>query len=347
MSYLIAVNRIFRVQPIIAAAAMLWGIEPASAHVKWFCAYDIAGRPDGLDNVLCQDFELLTCFAIGALLLGYLVEQTFIGDAMGRALDRICGDLHANSDTIIRATFGFFLISLWSVGGIILTPELKTAAIWVPLLQLAMAVSLLWHRTMLFAAAGIVVLFGYGIANYGIFHLLDYPIFLGLAAYLAATGLKRDIFRLSPLDVLRWSVAITLMWASVEKWAFPEWSYPLFITHPAMAMGYEPEFFMRAAGVVEFTLAFALMGPPLVRRMAALMLTATFVSAIVEFGKLDAIGHAPIIAALLAIFAGKSAAPERRWTQAWTVMPLQYGCALAVFIALYYGIHAMSYGPVS
>ena len=29
----------------------------ASAHVKWFCAYDVAGQPDGLENVLCPDFE--------------------------------------------------------------------------------------------------------------------------------------------------------------------------------------------------------------------------------------------------------------------------------------------------
>ena len=26
---------------------------PASPHVKWFCAYDVAGQPEGLENVLC------------------------------------------------------------------------------------------------------------------------------------------------------------------------------------------------------------------------------------------------------------------------------------------------------
>ena len=32
----------------------------ADAHVKWFCAYNVAGQPDGLENVLCLDFEFLT-----------------------------------------------------------------------------------------------------------------------------------------------------------------------------------------------------------------------------------------------------------------------------------------------
>ena len=36
----------------------------ASAHVKWFCAYNVAGQPDGLENVLCPDFEFLTGLSI-------------------------------------------------------------------------------------------------------------------------------------------------------------------------------------------------------------------------------------------------------------------------------------------
>ena len=125
---------------------------------------------------------------------------------------------------------------------------------------------------------------------------MDYPIFLGVAAYLALTGLRRDLFGLRPLDVARWAAAITLMWASIEKWAYPEWSFPLFVVHPALTMGYGDEFFMRAAGVIEFTLSFALLWTPLVRRAAGIVLAAMFVSAVFEFGKLDAIGHEPIIA---------------------------------------------------
>ncbi len=94
-----------------------------------------------------------------------------------------------------------------------------------------------------------------------------------------------------PLDIVRWATAITLMWASIEKWAYPEWTFPLFIRHPALTMGFDAEFFMRSAGVIEFALSFALMWTPLVRRVGAAILAAMFIAAIVEFGKIDAIGH--------------------------------------------------------
>jgi hypothetical protein len=70
-------------------------------------------------------------------------------------------------------------------GGILLTPELKTTSAAISWLQLAMAVGLLSRRTMPLSALGIVVLFALALRDYGAFHLADYPIFLGVAAYLA------------------------------------------------------------------------------------------------------------------------------------------------------------------
>ncbi|WP_158807333.1 hypothetical protein [Beijerinckia sp. L45] len=326
----------------IAAAGFLISTG-AEAHVKWFCAFNVAGQPVGLENVLCQDFELLTGFAIFVLLLGCLIDRTFVGDALIRSLDRVTGALMVNAEIIMRATVGFFLVALWTLGGILLTPELTTTSPFIPWMQLAMAACLLSRRTMPLTALGIVVLFGMAVANYGIFHLMDYPIFLGIAGYLALVGLQRDLFGVRPIDVLRWATAITLMWASVEKWAYPDWSYPLFTTHPEMAMGYDPAFFMRAAGVVEFTMSFALIWTPLVRRFAAVMLAATFISAIAEFGKVDAIGHAPIIAVLLVVI-GDQAKEAPRLARKMVLLPLQYGGALAAFLALYYVGHSVLFG---
>jgi len=328
------------VRVVVLAASILSPIA-AQAHVKWFCAYDIAGQPEGLANVLCQDFEGLTGFAIIVLLIGCLIDRSSVGAALTRALDRVSAPVLANTELVVRASCGLLLVSLWSLGGVILTPELTTTSTLVPWVQLAMAASLLWRQTLPLAALGLVGLFVDGAVNYGLFHLMDYPIFLGIAAYLALVGLGRELPGLRNVDILRWSAAITLMWASVEKWAYPEWSYPLFLTHPSMGMGYDPAFFMRAAGVVEFTLSFALIWTPLVRRAASVMLIATFVSAIGAFGKVDAIGHAPIIAVLLAIFADQ--ARERKGVHRIALMPLQYGGALATFIALYYVGHAVAF----
>ena len=84
---------------------------------------------------------------------------------------------------MIRVGLGAFLVALWTKGGVILTPELQTDSAWVSWLQLGMALALFWRATMALTAFGIVFLWSLGVANYGLFHLLDYPIFLGIAVY--------------------------------------------------------------------------------------------------------------------------------------------------------------------
>jgi hypothetical protein len=326
---------------LVTAAGMLTSGQ-ASAHVKWFCAFDVAGQPRGLENVLCPDFEQLSGFALLVLLVGCVLERTIIGEPLLRAFDRVFSGLRANTEVLFRATCGCFFVALWTMGGVILTPELKTASTFIPWLQLAIAAGLIWRRTMPLSALGIVTLYGLAIRDYGIFHLMDYPIFLGVAAYLALTGMQKTLFGARPLDIVRWAAGVTLMWASIEKWAYPQWTFPLFITHPTMTMGFDGEFFMRAAGVVEFTLAFALMLTPLVRRSAALMLAGTFISAVFEFGKIDAIGHSAIIIVLLAIAADNARVPVQK--RALLLTPVGFGTALAGFLAIYYVAHAAFFG---
>lgn len=321
---------------------LLAGTGSASAHVKWFCAYDVAGQPRGLEQVLCTNFEWLTGLAIVCLMLGCLAEGTPLGSALMNALDRVTARIRTDTELLVRCTLGFFLVSVWGLGGIILTPELKTDATWIPWLQLAMAACLISRRTMPLTGLGIVFLFSYATAQYGLFHLADYPVFLGVAVYLICQGLDLKPFDVRPLDIVRWTAAITLMWASVEKWAYPQWTDPLLAAKPQMTMGATPELFMQAAGVIEFTLAFALIWTPLVRRMSAMILAAIFVSAIFEFGKVDAIGHSGIIVVLLGIAADDVRFVVRVRDAAWA--PAYFGGALAIFLALYYVGHEAMYG---
>ena len=257
---------------------------------------------------------------------------------MVRPLNRFTEGLRLHTEVMIRAVCGFFFISLWAIGGIILTPELKTTSPEVGILQLAIAAGMLSRRTLPLSAAGIVVLFGLAVRDYGTFHLADYPIFLGLAGYLALTGLQRNLLGIPPLDVVRYATAVTLMWASVEKWAYPEWSFPLLIEHPGITLGFNNEFYMRAAGMVEFTLAFALAWTPLVRRVAAAMLLGMFISACFEFGKLDVIGHSAIIVVLLAILSDNR--PIAADYRAPWLAPAGLCAALTITLFTYYVGHA-------
>lgn len=328
--------------PAAALALLALGTSEASAHVKWFCAFDVAGQPRGLEQVLCSDFEWLVALSVLCLALGCLAEGTRLGTSLLNALDRVTSLIRADTSLLVRVVCGFFFVSLWNLGGVILTPELKTDVAWIPWFQLGIAAMLVWKRTLPLAALGIVFLFCFAIRQYGAFHLADYPVFLGIAAYLALTGLDRTLYGLRPLDVVRAAAAVTLMWASVEKWAYPQWTDPLLTAKPTMTMGASPELFMQAAGVIEFTLAFALIWTPLVRRSAAIILAAIFVSAIFEFGKIDAIGHSGIIVVLLGI-----AADDARETATFkdvALAPAVYAAALALFLGAYYVAHAALYG---
>jgi hypothetical protein len=329
-----AIPLAFMVNAVVAGAAQ--------AHVKWFCAYNIAGQPRGLENVLCPDFEFLFGLSILALMCGCLCEGTIVGAAMMRAMDRATRFVNEHIETIFRAGTAFFFISIWAAGGILLTPELKTNSTAIAAVQLGIAAGMVSRRTIPLSALGIFILFAVGTWNYGIFHLADYPIFLGVAVYLALTGLQRDLFGVRPLDLVRWSAGITLMWASIEKWAYPEWSYPLLVEHPSMTLGFDPDFFMRAAGAIEFALAFALMWTPLVRRVAAIMLTGMFVSAVFEFGKIDLIGHTLIVVVLLGIVADN--VREAKLVRYPWLIPAAYAGALTLFLASYYLMHAAIYG---
>ncbi len=327
--------------PLMVLAASLAAAGPASAHVKWFCAYNVATTPRALNLWLNGDFGRVLALGLVVLTIACVVDRTIIGRVLLAGMTGLGSLLEGQTERMMRGVYGAFFVCLWSTGGIILTPELKTGLGFVPWLQLTIALGLLWRPTMIYSAAGMVVLYAIGLRFYGLFHLLDYPIFLGAAGYMALSAARRTLFGLRPLDVVRWGAAITLMWAAVEKWAYPQWTAPLFVTHPQMAMGFSPDFFMSAAGLVEFSLAFALVWTPLIRRSAAVILTAMFVSAVFEFGKIDAIGHAPIVVVLLAIALDSVPAPERHpiAATAW------YTGALAFFIGSYYGVHALVFGP--
>jgi hypothetical protein len=314
----------------------------ASAHVKWFCAYNVAGQPVGLENVLCADFEFLTGLSVILLMVGCLAEGTFIGDAILVALNRATNYVRDNTEIMFRAACGFFFVAIWAYGGIMLTPELKTDSNIIGAIQLGIAAGMLSRRTMPLSAIGIAVLFVTATWQYGIFHLADYPVFLGIAAYLALVGLQRDFFGIRPLDIVRWTAGVTLMWASVEKWAYPEWTFPLMSSNPEMTMGLDPMFFMRAAGAVEFALAFALIWTPLVSRVAAIILAGMFISAVVPFGKVDLIGHTLIVVGLVAIIADNRT-QKVRVGDTW-LAPVGYVAALSLFLSFYYVAHAILFG---
>lgn len=313
----------------------------ASAHVKWFAPYNVAQAPIGLEGVLNPTFIELLVLTLVVLFTLCSLERTVIGATLLASVDDVFVSLRDKTDTLMRAGTAAFFVAVWAHGGIILTPELFTTNPAIEWLQAAIAVGLLFRVTMPLSALGIVALFAIGIRSYGLFHMMDYPIFLGDAAYLAMSGFGvGTIGGLRSVDIARIGAAVTLLWASIEKWAYPEWTYPILYAHQRLSMGLDPKFYMIAAGMVEFGLAFALLWTPLVRRMAAVVLLSMFTSAVLEFGKIDAIGHLVIVIILLAVAADEGIAPKRLPVLA----PVCLSLALGLTMLLYYGGHALLFG---
>src|SRR5436190_9336420 len=185
------------------AAGTVWvlGASQASAHVKWFSSFDVAAQPHSLNYLQLPDFRVLVVLSLLIMALGCLLEESPAGPRVMNSFDRVTGWLRADAPRLVRTGCSFFFIALWTKGGIILTPELKTSVELVSWLQLAIAVALIWRKTSPLGAIGIAALFALGVQQYGIFHLADYPIFLGIAAYIALTGLERDFFGIRPIDI--------------------------------------------------------------------------------------------------------------------------------------------------
>jgi hypothetical protein len=115
-----------------------------------------------------------------------------------------------------------------------LTPDLKTPAEWVSWTQLLIAAGVFSRKTMPLSAAGIIGLWLLALRDYDFFHLLDYlALGVAVAGYLVLESSRNEEWRKHRFEVLRWGVAIALMWSSLETFAYPDWFYPLVEESPS------------------------------------------------------------------------------------------------------------------
>lgn len=337
-------------RPALTLLLLLFA-SAASAHVKWFEDYEVAAEPVPVWTTLALPY-----FWLGAgLVLAFFIATTLLerrppGLAATRGLDWATRPLREHADAFMIAVLAAFFIALFAVGGTYLTPELKTGAGWVPWAQFVIALLLVPRRTRPLAALGIVLLWALTLRDYDLFHLLDYlALGLGLAGYLLLSGLPDGRWHDRRFAVLRWGIALALMWSSMEKFMYPQWFLPLLEEKPFLAFGIPFGPYTTMAGVAEFTLGFGLLWTPLVRRLSAAALFALMFAAVYPFGRVDLIGHATILASLLIILADPireealdlEVTPRDR--RATLFVPLGIAVALAVTMVSYAGMHRLIY----
>ncbi len=331
-----------------AAAVLALVPVAAQAHVKWFAPYIVGAPPEPITNTL---YDTWFWVGIGLVLVFFFltryIERSSIGDSSIKALNWLTNPLWKRQDDYIRSIVAAFFVAIFAVGGVYLTPDLKTPAEWVSWLQLVIACCIFSRRTMPIAGVGIILLWVLALRDYELFHLFDYlALGLGVAGYLLLEPLNNEELRSRRFEALRWGLAIALMWSSLEKFAFPSWFYPLVIDKPFLTFGMPRDVFIPMAGVTEFTLGFGLLWTPLIRRLSGIALLVIFTAAVWPFGRVDLIGHGLIMAILIAVAADHrtgadlTTALKRRMVD----IPIGLTGALVIFCTAYWGLHMAFYG---
>jgi hypothetical protein len=320
----------------------------AEAHVKWFAPYIVGAPPQPISVTLTNPwFWTGIALVLAFFLATRVVETSKSGEAVLDGLDRLTDPLWQRLDDFVRVVIAAFFVAIFADGGVYLTPDLKTPAEWVSWTQLLIAGLIFSRKTQPFAAAGIIFLWLLALRDYDIFHLLDYlALGIGVAGYLVLEASADPERRKHRFEVLRWGVAIALMWSSLEKFAYPDWFYPLVEEKPFLTFGMPRDVFIPMAGVAEFTLGFGMLWTPLVRRLSAIALFVIFNAAVYPFGRVDLIGHALIMAMIVAIAADHTRElhflPAVRRSLAG--VPGGLAAALVVFVTGYWGLHLALYG---
>lgn len=319
----------------------------AQAHVKWFAPYDVHGEP--LPVLAVVNTQYVTAF-VGFLLL---ISGGFILDRLATRWwpGLMAPGEQGKADMVLRAGVGAFFVALFATGGVILTPELQTTAEWTSWIQFGIALSMISARTCVLGGIGILVLYGYAIRQYGLFHLADYPMFLGIAAYMILTSCPLERIRAARMPIIYVTVCSSLMWVAVEKWAYPQWTYPLFAERPYLTFGVPVGNFVVLAGFVEFALAFYILFGLGLLRIAILGFGLIFVAAVADFGKIDAIGHLPVIAAFAAMFLHGPTVLHRAFLNARGSLYVEarragvyFVGAICLFFVAYYGLQRTGFG---
>ena len=324
----------------------------AHAHVKWFEAYEVAQEPVPVSTTLAlPSFWIATVLVLRIFAATTVVERLRPGLAITDGLDVATRWLRENADAFMIAVLFAFFVALFAVGGTYLTPELKTDLEVISWVQLLIALLVIPRRTRPIAALAIVLLWFVTMRDYDLFHLYDYlALGLGLAGYLLLSGVNGS-WHDRRFAVLRWGIALALMWSSMEKFMYPQWFMPLLEEKPFLALGIPFDTYTTMAGVAEFTLGFGLLWTPLVRRLSAAVLFLLMFSAVYPFGRVDLVGHATILASLLVILADpmreralEVVPRDRRST--WYI-PVGLAVALAVTMVSYAGQHHLIYDRAS
>lgn len=269
----------------------------AYGHVKWFAEFSFADRPLTAGEAATPTFYALAVLSVVVISALVLLDQGLERAAWYREVNQWLADRRDQALLVMRIGIFASLLLAWQADAL-LAPELHAWAGWVGWAQFALALLVLFPRTVGLAGAGLIVLYLLAAMRFGGFHLLDYLFFVGMGWYLLVSGAKTERVRGTGIPVLYATMGFSLCWVAMEKIVYPQWALHLLAENPQLALGLDVRFFLMAAAFVELSLGYLLI-INLLQRPLALVITLVFFLTTMVFGKVEVIGHTPIHAALV------------------------------------------------
>lgn len=170
---------------------LCWPVGVA-AHVKWFADYDLLEPPRQLPQIVSGEYFLAFCLFVAPIVFAVtVIDQSMVVRRcpLYRHSIQLADRVQPSVPMALRLATCIFFLTAATAGAIsdqvfILTPELETRHALVAVIQLAIALLALRSHTAYLSGLGIVVLYVIAVTEFGIYYILDYPIFVGVAAYL-------------------------------------------------------------------------------------------------------------------------------------------------------------------
>jgi uncharacterized membrane protein YphA (DoxX/SURF4 family) len=306
-------------------------------HVKWFT--DLKPVKESLDHVLSPIF-MGTALAVALLLavLTQVLPMIMRIPALHR-MDHQLEKLRPWSFRILQ--YGTAVSLLWGLlEGALFAPELTvdSAALRMAVWAVIALLLIPHHFAVKAAALGLIVLFGYDAAQYGLFHMLDYGFYLAIAGALA---LYRTRWQQWSFPLLYLGTGLSLCWVAVEKWIYPAMSLDIISHHGVPTFGFPAEVFIVLSAFIEFVVGYLLV-VGILNRLLSIVLTVIFILTTMLFGYVEIVGHLMIhIILLLFIIEGVSfykppVEMHRTRIDRMIFVALNFLFVLATYLVLYY-----------
>ncbi|MEM6454753.1 MAG: hypothetical protein AAF772_06630 [Acidobacteriota bacterium] len=285
---------------VAAAALLCLALAPtpsAWGHVKWFTDFDFLTPPMTTREVVTPLYIGLAVLSMLAIAAVVLLDKRLNGLSIYQRISAWLDRHSVHSVSVMRVVMAAVLLIAWSSNAV-LSPELRTDLEPLVWLQYVVAALLVFPRTAALGGGGILAIYLGAIAEFGLFHMLDYLHYIGISVFLLVSRSERPHLRSIGLPALYATVGFSLIWLAYEKLYYPSWVLHVLEENPQLALGLPLVFFVQSAAFVEINLGFMLLIGLLGRPLAA-GLTFVFFSTTMIFGKVELIGHMPLHATLV------------------------------------------------